>query len=194
MEIIASNNTFYYMPQFKITNMLPDFNSEGNLPQGLYKPSLHEFKDRFVSSYMSSKTRDSIYSGYLDYCCQMITFDIAYTNWVNGSFTTNKQDPGDIDVVIHYDALKLNSLSNKEDINNRFLHQLNSKKLFRCHTQTVPIYPKIDPRYILTYATYIKWKKWFSQDKYTHNPKGLIEFDLSDAQHKRNIINDGVQI
>jgi hypothetical protein len=181
----------YYITSPKITRMLPEFNTDGNLPEGLYKPTLVEFKDRFVINCADSKTRSPIYSGYMDYCNQMITFDIASTNWVNGSFTTQKQDPGDIDIVIHYDALKLNKLPNREDINDRFLDQLKAKSIFHCHTQTVPVYPKHNPRYVLTFVTYKKWKKWFSRDKYTKKPKGLIEFDLSDDHHKQDVIGDG---
>jgi hypothetical protein len=170
--------------------MIPVFNDEGNLLPGLYTPHLSEFKDRFVSDYPDSKTRISIFSDYINYCNQIINFEIASKNWVDGSFTTYKTDPGDIDIVVHYDALKLNSLQNRESIKDLFLDQLNARKKFQCHTLTVPIYPKHDPRYILTFISYNKWKNWFSQDKITHKPKGLIEFDLSNDQHKQNLISE----
>lgn len=171
--------------------MIPDFNDEGNLPPGIYKPNLLEFKKRFVLSCANSKTRCPLYSNYIDYCNEIIAFDIASKNWVDGSFTTKKEDPGDVDIVVHYDALKLNSIKERAAIATRLLDRINTKTIFHCHTFLVPVYPPHDPRHVQTYLQSKKWGKWFSQDKITKREKGLIEFDLSNSEHKQNIMSEG---
>jgi hypothetical protein len=171
--------------------MIPEFNGEGNLPPGIYTPNLPEFKSRFVLSCANSKTRRSIYSNYIGYCKEIIAFDIASKNWVDGSFTTKKEDPGDIDIVVHFDALKLNSIQERDAIISRLLHRINTKHIFNCHTFPVPVYPPHDRRRVQTQLQSKKWEKWFSQDKVTKKPKGLIEFDLSNSEHKQNVIIEG---
>jgi hypothetical protein len=44
--------------------MIPDFNENGNLPAGFHKPTLMEFKSRFVEEFDVSKTRKDIFEGY----------------------------------------------------------------------------------------------------------------------------------
>ena len=171
--------------------MIPNFNEEGNLPPGIYRPNLHEFKNRFVVNCATSKTRGNIYSSYINYCNEIIAFNIASKNWVDGSFTTEKKDPGDIDIVVHFDALKLNSIKERVTIATRLLDKINTKSIFHCHTFAVPVYPPHDPRHVQTYLQSKKWEKWFSRDKITKKSKGLIEFDLSNSEHKQNVKLEG---
>lgn len=37
----------------------------------------------------------------------MIALDIVLKQWLDGSFTTRKIDPNDLDVISHVDALKI---------------------------------------------------------------------------------------
>ena len=170
--------------------MIPDFDNNGNLPPGIYRQSLDEFKQKFVIDFFTSTTRHVIYNGYISYCKQVASFDIVSINWIVGSFTTNKINPKDIDIVVHFDPQKHRSMIDQLDFEIQFQYAQENdiKKTFNCHTFYIPIYPEEDPRYIVTVKQFDYWKNIFSRDK-KDNDRGFIEFDLS--VQKNNILMDG---
>ena len=89
--------------------MIPNFDDQGNLPSGVIQSTLKEFEARFVEEVIGSQTRKDIFLGYKEYCKDLLPLDVATKQWVNGSYTTNKKDPNDIDLVTHLDALKANN-------------------------------------------------------------------------------------
>ncbi len=166
--------------------MLPTFDSNGNLPPGIHKPALSLFKERFVTDFRNSKTRNKIYLGYISYCIEISSYGVASINWVAGSFTTNKLDPGDIDIVVHVNFEKHRSLIDSTEFELKFLNYDQIKKEHCCHTFYVPMYPKDDPRYQVTIYHSELWREFFSQDR-RKNERGLIEFDLSSKKHQELI-------
>jgi hypothetical protein len=46
-------------------------------------------------------------NGYKNYCSSLISFGIASVQWIDGSYTTNKSAPKDIDLVVHFDGMQL---------------------------------------------------------------------------------------
>lgn len=166
--------------------MLPDFDCNGNLPPGIHKPALNLFKQRFVADFLKSKTRSQIYLGYISYCDEIIPYGVASINWVAGSFTADKFDPGDIDLVVHINFEKHRSLIDSTEFELKFLDYDKIKKEHCCHTFYVPTYPKDDPRYQVTIYYSEMWREFFSKDR-EENEKGLIEFDLSSEKHQYHI-------
>jgi hypothetical protein len=157
--------------------MIPSFDTYGNIPEhsDFYRPPLKEFIDRFVNV-KQLKQRQTLYSKYLRYCNRFKK--ILLKVWIDGSYTTDKEMPSDMDVTVHYDALKLEKLRIVQFIEKKkFLDQPYIFKTYKCHTQYVPVYPKNDMRYALTEIQFNKWKKHFTKDK-KGNPKGLIEISV----------------
>lgn len=54
------------MPDQK--SVIPDYNEQGQLPPGIYRPTLNEFIERFIVGFPTSKTRKEHFSGYTQYC------------------------------------------------------------------------------------------------------------------------------
>ncbi len=82
--------------------MILDFNDEtGYLLPGCYKCSIDEFKQRFVDDFPESKSRESRFKGFVEYS-RYICRNVKSTRkqLIDGSFTTKKIDPNDIDFVI----------------------------------------------------------------------------------------------
>ncbi len=83
------------------------FDNRGNLfPYDIIRiESLSEFEQTFVTVFPLSATRFPIYSGLLEYIQTLgdVLAETAYMGtwrlWVNGSFTTNKLNPNDVDVL-----------------------------------------------------------------------------------------------
>jgi len=164
--------------------MIPDFDNNGNLPPiGIIRPTIQEFEKRFVDT-EAGKIRKDIYRGYKNYCSYLISLKIASTQWVNGSYTTTKPKPNDIDLVIHFDGLKLHYDANLQKEAKRLTNKDEMKKTYKCHPQCVLVYPKymID-LYKLYEREYNHWLKWFSKDK-KGNQKGLLEFNITNENFK----------
>lgn len=147
----------------------------------VYRPSLVEFVERYIVSFPSSTTREEIFTGYLRYCSMLYRFDVAISNFLDGSYITNKVDPGDVDMVIVIDALKANQLSPLQQ--QQFVIKKTAKALYHCDSYVVPVFPEGDPRRAITDYWYEYWTKWFCKDR-QNCEKGIIEFDLLSVDHK----------
>jgi len=153
---------------------VPDFDGEnGYLPIGCHECDLDTFKQHFVVDFDSSKNRPKIYKKYLKYTKRFKKILIKI--WLNGSYTTLKKEPNDLDIVVHYDvniANKLNKITFAEKM--AFNDQSSIKKEYMCHTFPIPIYPTNDPRNILSEKQSNKALKWFSKDR-DGIEKGIVE-------------------
>ena len=173
--------------------MIPEFEDNGQLPSGFIQPRLSSFAKRFVEDCPESDTREMIFKGYIKFCLKLFSLNVANLQWVNGSFTTNKVNPNDIDFVTHVDVVKLNSSGEQA---NRLLQKLNdrqrAKAECKCDAYFIPIYqPEFPELYADTMKNIEYWSKWFAHDR-KNNPKGLIEFDLTDDSFDIDNCNGGV--
>ncbi|CAI4043394.1 unnamed protein product [uncultured archaeal virus] len=160
-----------------MSNVLPDFDHMGYLPPAndLYCPDINEFITRFVEVDGSSK-RKKIFEGYQSYCTRFRSIIIKL--WVDGSYITDKLNPNDIDLTVHYDAIKFNDLRIIQFVEKGyFANRKYLKAKYECDTFPVPVYPKNHPFYQLTVAQSEKWRKWFTKDR-NGIPKGLVELLL----------------
>lgn len=166
--------------------MIPDFDQYGHLPLGVYRTTLPFFKQRFVTDYNGSSTRESIFSGYVRYCAEVNSLNIASVQWIDGSYTTNKNDPNDVDLVTHVDGIRIGeSLAYAEEIK-RLVDIEFCKREFFCHPFFLPIFPGTDIRYPVTQRWLDYWSKWFSSSR-GNKKKGFIEFDISHSSFKESI-------
>lgn len=162
--------------------MIPEFDDNGNLPAGFFNPGLEEFEERFVHYFHDSPSRQKIFKGYIKYNSRLDYLNIATIQWVNGSFTTSKVNPVDIDFVTHLDAVELDELSNElKETFTKLYDNKRAKSECRCDVYFIAIYPPENPElYESTKEDIEYWSKWFAHDR-ENNPKGIIEFNLSDG-------------
>jgi hypothetical protein len=160
--------------------MIPEFDENGNLPPGTFRPSLPEFKRRFVEFFSSSITRADLYNNYIAYCGLLCSYNVASHHWVDGSYTTAKSNPRDIDMVIHLDDEKLSLIRDPNEFRMNFYPD-DIHALYNLHTFIVLHYPDGDPRGVLQKKQCEKCKRWFTRDRHRNN-KGIIEFDMASQQ------------
>ncbi|WP_414627016.1 DUF6932 family protein [Bifidobacterium crudilactis] len=79
--------------------MIPDLNTTGYLPVGRYNCTLNEIEDKFVNNFPTGSTRKGIWSDFNEYVSLLRKTNCVCALWIGGSFTSNKANPGDIDVV-----------------------------------------------------------------------------------------------
>lgn len=158
--------------------MIPDFDEiTGYLPPGCYKPTIKEFEECFIDNFPDSTKRLEIFKGYIEFsiilCDEMTS---AQKQLINGSFTTNKIDPGDMDLVIIFDSDLLTS--KEKDKCFILMNNETIKEGYGCHSYPLVRYPKSKPE---LYAKYLEkkayWLDCWGSDK-EDIPKGIIDIDL----------------
>lgn len=186
MVIIISNRTIPWLSGWcgdlpVAVPIIPEYDSKGQLPPGVYRPSLVEFVERYIAGFPSSISREEIFAGYLRYCSMLYQFDIVISNFVDGSYITNKVDPGDVDMVLLIDGPKADRLSPLQ--RQQFVTEKMAKALYHCDSYVVPVFTEEDQRRPITDYWYEYWKKWFCKDR-QNCEKGIIEFDLLSTEYK----------
>jgi hypothetical protein len=84
--------------------------SKSILPAGIHHMTLAEFGLKFVDQFPQSVRRKLIFDKFSQYLNIILNLDIVTELWLNGSFVTEKSEPGDIDAVAFFDVHKANSL------------------------------------------------------------------------------------
>jgi len=150
---------------------LPSFDSLGNIPAGDYHPTKAEFEARFVDV-PGSSTRHVIYSGYQKHCADLGAAGVSSDarSLLDGSFTTSKTDPGDIDLVVEVEE--------RAYLNSRRVQTLLSgpgaKPDYYCDAYPLLVLDTNHPDYDrVTRSGRDYWRKWFGTDR-KGNPKGRV--------------------
>lgn len=155
-----------------------EFDKYGNpIPLGLIDMTTADFKTVFVDNFQNSQTRLTILENYNQFVSDFQTEIVQeFKNWVNGSYTTRKENPNDIDivsVVIHTDEL-----NSKSHLLIKFLTNGGSKEQYLVDGYFIPMYPENDPRYTITQYWINYWTNWFGMDR-QGRPKGIIQLSFS---------------
>ena len=157
-----------------------NFDSRGNLvPNTNIKCSLQVFHDVFVKDLSSSK-RTSLYESFLKYTTELKEKldGSEIVCWINGSYTTKKKDPNDLDLVIF---VNYHRVDKKEQYLEDFKYP-NSLSKFGLDAYIVKVYPRGHKNYPLYIGDEMYWMDKFDKNKRNRNgikvPKGFIEIVL----------------
>ncbi|MCL2115698.1 MAG: hypothetical protein FWH29_05710 [Methanobrevibacter sp.] len=155
---------------------IPNFTSIGYLPEGYHKTTLKEFEEKFSKN--KSKKRQKIMKAYKKHLKEILRTKLAIEQWVNGSFVTDKKEPGDIDLLTEFDGIKADSLNMKENID-YIIFNAQNKYNNLCDSHRIFKYPK---NMEIEYKSYISSKSkylglLFNSDT-EFNIKGVINLSL----------------
>lgn len=78
---------------------LPPFDERGCLPEGIYNPTVEEFKERFVNVTERRKELFEKYKQFTKLCNDAKGIEEHY---LDGSYVRDKEEPGDIDLLITF--------------------------------------------------------------------------------------------
>ncbi len=151
------------------------FDEKGHVyPYEVIEFTLEEFERIFVEGLEDKSHRRNLFSKYLQFNDDLKkALNIPYFQWINGSFTTQKLFPGDVDIVsfIDYDYFIRNG---------RFFNHLaqNSQELY-----------KVDAHF----GTTASWRHRFyerttNDDKYWRDVYGFSRRDENLVRHPKGII------
>lgn len=146
--------------------MIPDFDDDGNLPPGVYEAQWSELEQRFGWSERRHTLLNGLKRALKPLCeagCQRV--------FVNGSFVTNKDNPGDIDIAWDPNGVDTNRLLELEPIFGEFSNRRAAQKSkYGC--EFFPSSFTAD----LAGSTFLEF---FQTDKETGAAKGIVVLNLS---------------
>jgi|SRR3954471_11075319 hypothetical protein len=79
--------------------MLPPFNEEGVLPEGIHDSTLEEVEKRF-GRFQNSDRRPILFARFQQFFAEAKASRVIEEFLLDGSFVTTKPDPNDIDFVV----------------------------------------------------------------------------------------------
>jgi hypothetical protein len=141
--------------------------------------SVRDFEEIFVNSFDEESTRYQIFKNYKRFI-EVFKKEITpnFTQWINGSFVTNKQNPKDIDFVT---IISSDIYNQKRDLIDKKFRLTGAKKMFDVDAYTIEVYPESHKNFGISKIDLVYWDNWFSKTKRNkHNktfPKGYIEIE-----------------
>lgn len=150
------------------------FNQHGYLEPGLHAIDRQELESSFVNGFPHSTTRKDIFKGYCGHFEKLNELVDEFEQFVDGSFASNKNDPGDIDMVVFIDAQTVDSLPHDQQIALAALVAgKDTREEFFCDAYFCLVYPDGHPSadHARTQRKY--WMGEFGYDR-KDTPKGIL--------------------
>lgn len=155
-----------------------NFNADGYLEAGLHDMELDGIVEHFVTAFPTSNTRETIIGGYKKHRDELATLGVTCIQLLDGSFVSNKADPGDIDMVGFMDLEAVDALSPDDQMK---LKALFSGKVTRdshlCDAYFAPVVPPQHPLYDQLRSQRKYWMGEFGYDR-EDRPKGLVRTEV----------------
>lgn len=124
--------------------------------------TLDDFRLKFVDLFPQSVRRKLIFDKFSQFFKCLLGLGVVTELWLNGSFVTEKPEPGDIDAVAFVDTYKLNSLQYSEQ---RFLANI---AYIQLNYSTDIRFVRNDNESMRSY-----WRGWYGFSR-NEQPKGFV--------------------
>lgn len=162
--------------------MVLEFDIRGNLkPYELIPFSLADFEENFVSIFDKTSSRHAIFTTYCQYTEDLrSTIKVPFFQWINGSFTTKKFNPKDLDVLtfIDFEVYK----EKEKLIDERFSKWSVGKFYPKIDGYTVWSYPEGHKNFLTFHADQLYWQGWFGNTAFNRAKKrfrkGFIQINF----------------
>jgi hypothetical protein len=161
----------------KFDGKIPFFTAEGALSPGDFLPVRVDFEARFVAV-GDIVRRSFIYAGWNEHRAALINAGVPpeARELLDGSYTTAKDSPGDIDIAVEVpvaSGVSLRTLTTDDPIVGLLRGPL-MKPRYHCDAYPIFVLPKSDPSYSsVTTGAIQYWTKWFGRTR-TGIEKGRV--------------------
>lgn len=127
---------------------------------GFHPLTIGQLEEICVSKFNGSQTRERILNGLKAVIQKMNDAGIVADVWINGSFTTLKENPVDVDIAVKIDHTYLEN-GTPEQVETLKWIEGNLKESHMCDSYLVHLFPKEDPRSVLNDYNLAMWIKQF---------------------------------
>lgn len=139
----------------------------------LFEAGFHEIEqdnleDIFVSPFNGSATRPELISRFKSYIRELKEIGIKFEVWVDGSFSTEKTDPNDIDIAVFASSEELNQLPPEKQ--NKIGLLLGEHDIVKARYNCDVYFSPLEDKEMRSY-----WRGWFGFSR-NENPKGIPHF------------------
>lgn len=155
------------------------FNEYGYLEPGFHDLDIGEIKNRFVDNFKNSSTREDILKGYIDFVETLKQCGIEKAEcWIDGSFSTRKENPNDVDMVLIIDKDILDNIpEDKKLIASELFNPQLAKIKYKCDAYVLAKVDEYHPDYMNYMENRSYWRGFFCFDR-KENPKGIIRTSI----------------
>jgi hypothetical protein len=157
-----------------------NFNSKGLLmPDNNIQSTFAELENTFVTAIPSTKRRE-LFNKYVSYstALRQLCNNAQIIQWIDGSFTTKKSEPGDIDLVMFIDFSIVEALNDKLT---DYKHPA-SQNIFGVDAYIVKLYPAGHKYYNLYLSDSAYWMNHFNKTRRNRLgnklQKGFLEINM----------------
>lgn len=154
------------------------FDQLGHLtPYEIIETDLDTFEEVFVSAFNNSRTRIALFEEYRQFLNELQQIvGSGFYQWIDGSFTTQRRNPSDIDLVTFLDSTRLNKFA----VELSPLQKRKFQKKGKIDAYFVATYPENHAHYELFKMDYLDWLHQFEKDtRLKGNPrKGIIQLNF----------------
>ncbi|XAT75185.1 hypothetical protein LRC39_09550 [Rhodopseudomonas sp. P1] len=143
---------------------------------------ISEIDGHFVASFPHSTTRKTILDGYQNHSKDLLAVLGECEEYLDGSFVTSKNDPGDIDFVVLADPDKIDALAPDKKLKLKALVSGPlTKTAYSCDAYFCPVYPVGHALHDMARQQRKYWLGEFGYDR-LDVPKGIVHVTLSSAK------------
>jgi hypothetical protein len=144
------------------------------LEPGRHEATLAEIEAVFVAGFPASTRRGPLFDSFRALRAAMMRVVPIREQWVNGSFVTDKSEPGDIDLVTIFDGETVDALDPASVVLLKGLvADKVSQQLHGCDSYYVGYYADGSPHRTVYLDARAYWESWFGADR-TGAPKGYV--------------------
>lgn len=144
---------------------------------GFHPRTIAEVRAICVDAFPKSKSRAGIMDGLEQVIGILQSEGIQGELWLDGSFTTEKKDPKDVDLVLYYEGEWLNAASMPQQNRVRWLALTDLKPAYKCDSYCTAHFPAGHPAHMVSDWWRGYWLAKFGFSR-AEQPKGLIVITL----------------
>lgn len=136
------------------------------LPPGLHDVTEADLDNHFLSAFKDSATRPGLVAGLRAFILALRRVGIPCELWIDGSFSTQKLDPNDVDLVVFATKQHLDQLDpTKQQFFGELMDRMSARRKFGCDV-LFSVAENINDR------SY--WRGWYGFDR-LERPKGIAK-------------------
>lgn len=103
------------------------------LEGGIHDIQLRDMRDKFSLPFSDNTKRNNLIERFEVFLYRVKELELQFECWVNGSFTTKKDEPNDIDVAFFFAEADINKLSAKKiNLLYELFDNVKTKAIYKC--------------------------------------------------------------
>lgn len=140
------------------------------LAPGVHDVEENDLDNHFLSTFPTTTTRNALILGLKQYLQALRQVGLSFEVWIDGSFTTEKIDPSDVDLVVFGSMIEINSLPEaRKQYLASLVDRVNIKQALGCDV----LFAVAEDQNSRSY-----WRGWYGYDR-DEQPKGIARIRVA---------------